>query len=65
MYIIGSIALSFGEGWVGLVLKGLYPATDKNTATESLWAGDGINFICFALRKTKPVVAVFCAVGGG
>ena len=25
--------------------KGLYPATEKNTAMESLWVGDGIDFI--------------------
>ena len=26
--------------------KGLYPATEKNTAMESLWVGRGIDFIC-------------------
>ena len=28
-----------------IVQKGLYPATEKNTATERLCAGNGIDFI--------------------
>jgi hypothetical protein len=48
-----------------IVRKGLYPATDKNTAMESLWVGDGIDFICTPLQVGQPVIAVFCELDCG
>ena len=45
IYIIGSIGLSFGEGWVGIVQKA-YPVAGEIQQSESQCDGKGIDFIC-------------------
>ena len=48
-----------------IVRKGLYPATEKNTAIGRLWVGRGIDFICTPFQVGQPVIAVFCELDCG
>jgi hypothetical protein len=45
------------------IAKGLYPATDKNTAMESLWVGKGIDFICTPFQVCQACVCCILWIG--